>query len=125
MDEVVSTLIHGNKSHIPEQLDEMDAAWLTQALRRDGHLTTGQVSQVRIEPIGEGEGFMGILGRFHLEYEGNKGTAPATLIAKLPSMVEPNRMLGELMGGYWREIHFYEELSDGIGVNTPAVYSRT
>ena len=122
MDEVVSTLIPGNESHIPVQLDEMDAAWLTQALRRDGHLTTGKVSEVRIEPIGEGEGFMGVLGRFHLEYEGDAGNSPVSLIVKLPSLTDSNRMLGELMGAYWREIHFYEELSSGVGVNTPAVY---
>jgi hypothetical protein len=72
--------------------------------------------------LGEGEGFLGAIARLRLDYEGDAGNAPASLIAKLPTPVAENRTLGEVLGAYWREIHFYEEMARDFPVRVPAVY---
>jgi hypothetical protein len=106
-------------SEIPQQLDELTSDFLTSALRRCGKLGEAHVSQVKTEPIGEGEGFMGVLARLSLDYEGEPGDAPTSMIVKLPTPTHENRIMGELMGVYWREIHFYAELSHRMPLRTP------
>lgn len=109
---------------IPETFDAMDCDWLTRALRSRQLLSSGQaeVSRVRVEQIGEGEGFMCVVARLHLEYTGDAANAPKTMIVKLPSLIASNRMMGELLGSYWREIYLYEELCGKMTINTPSVY---
>jgi hypothetical protein len=109
-------------TEIPQQLEALTPLWLTDALREQGQLAAGRVGRVGIEPLGEGGGFIGVVARLHLGYEGDAGAAPATLIAKLPSQIGMNRMAGELLGAYWREIHFYRELTDEVPIRTPRHY---
>lgn len=109
-------------SNIPVRFEDLTPDWLTHALQKRGLLTRDSVTDVRIEQIGEGEGFMCIVARLHLTYSGNHDMAPATMIVKLPSLIPGNRMMGELIGAYWREIHLYEELTGDMPINTPKVY---
>jgi len=107
------------ESPIPQQLEDLTPDWLTHALKEQGHLCDARVASVEIELLGEGEGFMGVVARLHLGYEGESGAAPATLIVKLPSGTDSNRMIAELVGAYWREIHFYRELTEEVPIPTP------
>lgn len=104
---------------IPGRLEEITADWLSEALRASGRLGAGRVASLDLQPIGAGEGFMGVIARLRLAIEGEAGAAPETLIAKLPTDAPGNRVMGELMGVYWREIHFYEELAAQVPVRTP------
>jgi hypothetical protein len=107
---------------IPQALEALTPEFLTDALRGEGHLSEGRVVGVEVEPLGEGEGFMGCVGRLNLRYEGASAAAPASLIAKLPSLLPANRLMAELMGAYWREIHFYREMTDDVPIRTPRHY---
>ncbi|MFT7220580.1 MAG: hypothetical protein ACI8Z1_002199 [Candidatus Azotimanducaceae bacterium] len=118
----MSAAIEEDPSSIPAEFSDLTPEWLTSALQKRGLLTTDTVENVRIEQIGEGEGFMCIVGRLHLRYSGNVDHAPATMIVKLPSLIPGNRMMGELIGAYWREILLYEELTGNMAINTPEVY---
>ena len=104
---------------IPAGLDDLTSSWLTDALRSAGRLADGKVERIETEPIGDGEGFMGVIARLRLGYDGDAEALPSTLIAKLPIGQPENRMMGELMGVYWREIHFYEELAGRVPIRTP------
>ena len=44
------------------------------------------------------------------------------MIAKLPTPIAQNRVLGELLGAYEREILFYEELAPELPLRVPATY---
>jgi hypothetical protein len=107
---------------IPDRLDEITPAWLTAVLRTRGHLGHASVRSIDQEILGDGQGFMGAIARLSLAFDGDPGNAPRTLIAKLPTPVEQNRVMGEVLGSYWREIHFYEELSAMMPVRVPRVY---
>jgi hypothetical protein len=109
-------------SAIPEHLEEITPEWLTEALRTRGWLANGTVQKVEREVLGEGEGFMGVIGRLRLDFDGEPGGAPASLIAKLPTPIESNRVMGEILGAYWREIHFYREMATGFPVRVPELY---
>jgi len=107
---------------IPTVAEEITAEWLTATLRKRGVLSTSQVSEVKAELLGEGEGFVGDVARLHLRYDAEESDAPHTLIAKLPTRVKKNRTMGELLGAYEREIFVYEKLLPDFPVRTPRLY---
>jgi len=108
------------KTFIPEHLEELTPDWFTSVLRDRGMLRDGRVADVSHEILGDGEGFLGVIARMTLEYEGDETRAPRTLIAKLPQAA--NRAMGEMMGAYERESLFYEELAHGVPLRTPKLY---
>jgi len=108
-------------SEIPQRLDELTPAWLSQAL--DGVLAGARVERVEVEPLGEGEGFVGMLARLRLELDRPAPGVPTRVIAKLPTEVAANRATGELLGAYEREIRFYRELAPRVAYRTPALYA--
>lgn len=105
---------------IPASLEDLTPDWLTRALHHDA--SSPRVRSARVEQIGEGEGFLGVIARIHLDYDGDPGTAPRSVIVKLPTRVAENRRLGELLGLYWREIFFYRELAAEVPVRTPIAH---
>jgi hypothetical protein len=109
------------KSRIPQRLDELTPAWLTQALGREW-LGDAKVGKVSSEFLGEGEGFIGQIARLCLSLDGDAPNAPQSLIAKLPTQVPANRATGELLGAYEREILFYRELAPKVAYRTPRLY---
>ncbi|MDH5671149.1 MAG: ecdysteroid 22-kinase family protein [Myxococcales bacterium] len=107
---------------VPLSLDELDAEWLTACLRHAGVLGGGSVQTFEAARVGEGKGFAGYLARLSLRYEGERGDAPASLIAKFAGQGEAVRDLMTEVGAYEREVRFYRELADQLGVSTPRCY---
>ena len=107
---------------IPADAAAIDAAWLTDALRSSGVLTEGSVTAVQVEALAGSQGFAGQLRRLRATYAGEARGAPASLIVKLHS---PNAITRELI---WRiraaarEIRFYRELAQQVGVPTATLH---
>jgi hypothetical protein len=110
------------KPYIPQTLDDLTPEWLTAALQERGVLREARVQNIRRQILGDGAGFMGIIARLELELDRAEEGAPASLIAKLPTPVEQNRTMGELLGAYEREILFYDELAPNVPVRVPQTY---
>ncbi|OBB37455.1 phosphotransferase [Mycobacterium sp. 852002-51961_SCH5331710] len=103
---------------VPGGIDEVDAGWLTLALRLDAGLEGATVDDVRAEQIAIDSGFSSLLYRLHLTGTG----VPPTLIAKLPAVSEARGAM-ELLGGYRRELSFYREVAGRAPMDTPRVYA--
>lgn len=106
----------------PKTLEGFTPGWLTDELRRSqtiGSDTT--VTDVERSVLGEGEGFMGIVARLSLSYDGPAG--PATMIAKIPTSVDANRAAGRAIGIYEREVRIYADVLPGLDIPKPEVYS--
>ena len=70
-----------------------------------------------------GIGFMGVVARLALSYSGDPGpTAPATVIAKIPTTDANVRALLGPARVFEREARFYAELSGKVGIRTPECY---
>ncbi|MGA0863897.1 MAG: oxidoreductase family protein [Ilumatobacteraceae bacterium] len=105
---------------VPMSADQLDAPWLTEALRHAGHLAADEsVSSLRRTVIGEGIGMVGQLVRLEIEYAGGSTNLPPTMIAKLPSPFEANRAQMQAFRYYVREALFYREVAPRAGVRTP------
>lgn len=111
-----------SRRFIPERVEDLTPEWLTEALRERGFLSGARVRGVRAELLGGGDGFLGVLARLFLEFDGAQSEVPDTLIAKLPTAVAENRGTAELLGAYEREIHFYEEFASRASLRVPRVF---
>jgi hypothetical protein len=103
-------------------MDEITPEWLTRALRIGGSLDSGSVKSLRIEPIGEGLGFVGEVARILADYSGDAGLAPKTLVAKIAIANDKVRHFAMRTGMYERETHIYKYLGDDFGVQIPGLY---
>lgn len=104
---------------IPADASEIDAAWLTSALRAGGLETAAVVVDAQPEPVAEAVGLMGEITRFHLTWDVTDGGLPASVITKLPSALPENRELALTMGYYECEHRFYDEVAGSCSLRTP------
>ena len=99
---------------IPLVADDLTVDWLQFALadqRGDAKL-----SGCNPNIIGVGEGFMGQLARVGLEYEGDAGNAPSSIIAKFAATKQETRDMAGDQNLYQREIGFYRDIGTDVGV---------
>ncbi len=107
---------------IPAGFDEITPAWLTEALHSGGTASSGSVISIDAGAVGEDKGFMSQVVRLTLEYDMYQDDLPRTLIAKLPSTDPTIKALANVLGGYRREVRFYEEIATRVGIRTPDRY---
>ena len=98
-------------AEVPSSIDGLTPQWLTSALG-------ARVFDVRAEQIAQDSGFSSLLYRLHLTGDG----VPPTLIAKLPAQSEARGAM-ELLGGYRRELAFYQDVAGRAPMEAPQVYT--
>ena len=106
--------------NVPYSIRHVDESWLTEILKKEGVLTQGKVIKLEKKLIGEETGFLGQVAVLMPTYS-EQVSAPATLILKIP-IASKNRVMGQSIGVYEREIRFYRELKEELNVKTPAYY---
>ncbi|HJP40379.1 MAG TPA: oxidoreductase family protein [Dehalococcoidia bacterium] len=105
-------------------IDGITAEWLTDSLRGDGHLgSNGRVAEVAVSDLGVGRGYISQTVRVTPTYEGDPGSAPATVIAKVPSFVNVqeryNRWIGTMVKA---EVDWYREAGAECPTRVPFSY---
>ena len=111
--------------HIPDSAETITASWLTEALRSTGTIQAAAVSQIRLEPIGDVQGFMGEITRIFLFYDLPEKKAPRTLIAKFPTNNLKLRAALAVNRLYEREVRFYQDVAGQIKMRIPHCYFST
>jgi aminoglycoside/choline kinase family phosphotransferase len=105
---------------IPVGIDEVDPQWLTEVLQADGTVSGPfAITEVRPEQIAMDTGFSSRLYRVHLK---GTGATPASVIVKLPAGSDARGAM-EIMGGYKREVQFYQRVAGRAPMATPHVYA--
>ncbi len=110
-------------NEMPLQVDDLSVEWLQSAMAP--HLGEAKLSAFEPQIIGVGEGFMGQLARVKLVYEEEAEGAdagPDSLIAKFASPMQETRDMARDQNLYQREICFYRDIGDDIGVPIPQCY---
>ena len=102
---------------IPNSVKEITVDWLNSVLPAEMQ----GIQDMQWEDLGEGVGILGEVSRLHLTYrEGASG--PKTIIAKCQSPAPENIFLCQAMGFYFREVNFYQKLTDTLPVKVPRCY---
>jgi len=107
------------KQSIPVSLEEMDLQWMCDVLGHSEDLDSGVLRGLKQEPLGEGRGFVGQLGRLHLEWE-SASDGPASLVVKLHT--SDNAQSATLKMAYEHEYIFYQHLAARSQVLSPHCY---
>ena len=108
------------KPALLETVDELSVGWLQSALR--AHLDGAVISDFSTQAIGVGEGFMGLLARVSLTYNESASNAPKSLIAKFAAAREDTREMARDQSLYRREIGFYRDIGQDVGIRVPQCY---
>jgi aminoglycoside phosphotransferase (APT) family kinase protein len=107
---------------VPASVDDITAEWLTTVLRsQPGAQPALQVTGVRAEQFAQDTGFASQLYRLHLA---GSDDVPATIVAKLPAEPEVRESV-TLLGGYERELRFYQRLADRVPLSAPYAYAAS
>ena len=99
------------RAYLPETPEELTADWLSGVLG-------GTVDAVDRHVLGDGQGFMGDVLR--LDVKSADPNVPKALVAKLPK--KANRVFGEMLGVYEREIMFFREFGANLPVRAPKLF---
>ncbi len=94
--------------------EDVTCDWLTQVM---GPEVGGSVVSVAPEPVGTGQ--MGECVRFHLEWDRNGASGPASVVVKLASPDETSRATALATRSYEREVLFYQLVADTVDIRTP------
>ena len=105
---------------IPAGPDEITPEWLTEALRSTGTISHANVVGLESERLGVGQGFVGQVFRFTLEYDAPNPGSPQTLVAKLASADLDLR--ASTFGLNQNEVYFYKEIAPEVKLPTPRLY---
>lgn len=98
--------------------EDLDGGWFTARLADAGFDAT--VRGARYVPIGTGQ--VGRCFRYTLDYAGERGAAPATLVAKFSATDPVSRESGKALRTYVTETVFYRDIAPRVGVRVPNCY---
>ena len=104
----------------PQSVEELSIEWLQQVL--SPHLDGATITDFTLHVIGVGEGFMGQLARVELSYADASDKAPLSLIAKFAATRADTREMARDQNLYRREIGFYRDIGQSVGIRVPACY---
>ena len=104
----------------PRTVDELTNDWLQDVMapHSDGAAISGFDAAV----IGVGEGFMGQLARVTLTYADSAARGPRSVIAKFAATREDTREMARDQSLYRREIGFYRDVGQDVGIRVPLCY---
>jgi hypothetical protein len=100
-------------------LENVPVDLINDALASRGALQSGKVTGYTHSPVGAGQ--MAESRRLQLEYDGPT-TGPSTLVAKVPSQDPTSRQMAAATGVYRREVLFYQQFAQQLGLSTPTAY---
>jgi hypothetical protein len=102
---------------VPTKLAEIDAGWLTEALRHAGH-DAPSVTSLTYEPMPGIVGLLGEVGIFNATFEGATDV-PSRLLGKCPLGTDAARLYNAVMRYYERETGFYRDLAGQVPMRVP------
>ena len=99
-------------SGFPSRPEGMDADWLAQALGRPA----GALAGFTAKAVGTGQ--MCDSFRLTLDWR-DRGDAPASIIAKCPSLDPASRAIAQQLGSYLLEVSWYRDLAGEVPISVP------
>jgi hypothetical protein len=91
--------------------------WLTHALHSAGVAAGARIVAAHSTVVGTGQ--MGRNLRFELDWDTQTAELPTSVVGKFPSDDPKSRATGRAQGAYEKEVRFYTELADSVGIRTP------
>jgi hypothetical protein len=105
---------------IPARAEDVDAAWVTHAMRAGGDTATARVTAVEARDLqGVNGGLMGDLSLLTLAWDRDDDALPRSAVLKLPTRLDDNRAFATAFGQYAAEVGFYTHLAPQTDIRVP------
>jgi aminoglycoside/choline kinase family phosphotransferase len=105
---------------IPSSSAEVDAAWVTAAMRSGGGSESAAVTAIAAHPLeGVHGGLMGDLSRLDLTWDRDDAALPRSVVLKVPTQLEDNRAFAMAFGQYAAEHGFYTHVAPHTDIRMP------
>ena len=104
---------------VPYCVEDLTADWLSRGLQASGVIDGSEVTDFAMNVLGDQVGFNGEVIIITPTYSPPAERAPASLVLKIPT-ASKNRILGQTMGLYEKEIRFYRDLRGDLKIRTPS-----
>lgn len=107
----------------PRSKDDITPEWLDATLRANGHLDGTRVTNVDVADLGVGRGFISQTVRITPTYEGPSGSAPTSLVGKIPAFIDWPDWFDQLQGQWIEaEANWYRHASPDTAIRVPKSY---
>jgi len=106
---------------IPLTPSSITTEWLTRALEHVDAFKDAKITGIETTDIGEGTGIFGEIALLTLTYAG-QGSAPNSLVAKMPCVEPENLVVAQALGIYQRELNFFEQIAPSTNLRIPNCY---
>lgn len=107
-------------SSMPLLAEDLTTDWLNEVLAPT--LDGATIVEFNATVIGVGEGFMGQLARVELTLDNATEQSPKSVIAKFATANDATREMARLQRLYDREIGFYRDIGNDVGISVPNCY---
>ena len=109
------------QADVPFSIEEFTPEWLSNSLDAAGVLQGVTVTDLNLQLLGEQVGYNGEVALLEPTYSSADTPAPRTMVLKIP-VSSINRITGQTMGLYEKEIRFYRDLAPTLRIRTPDHY---
>ncbi|MBV9806066.1 MAG: phosphotransferase [Solirubrobacterales bacterium] len=110
-------------ANFPTQPELLTTEWLTQILRSAGQVAHNcHVREFSVQSIGDGVGMVSRVVRVEVMYDDHGPVGPTSFVMKFAHEVSANRAIGMNQRVYQREVTFYNQIAESVGVPKPACY---
>lgn len=106
----------------PQNVNEISAAWLEDVLRGAGVISSQQIVDVALRPLGESMGFLSTIAAVDLTYDDASNGGPAAVVVKLEPGEGAFRDAERKFRAFEREAAFYRDVAGQVDVRVPQVY---
>ena len=106
---------------IPLTPSSITTEWLTQVLQQVDEFKGANITGIDVADIGEGTGIFGEIALLTLTYA-EQGSAPNSLVVKMPCVEPENLVVAQALGIYQRELNFFEQIAPSTGLRVPDCY---
>src|SRR5262249_38072684 len=106
----------------PQNVGEISAAWIDDALRSSGVISSEHVVAVDLRPIGDSRGYLSSMAVVGLRYEDPAARGPAGVVVKLEPAVGVFRDTERNYHAFERECLFYRDVAGRVDVRVARIY---
>lgn len=107
---------------IPQQVEDISAAWIEDVLRSAGAISSQQITDIALRPLGESMGFLSTIAAVDLTYDDAANPGPAAVVVKLEPGEGAFRDAERQFRAFERESFFYRDVAAHVEVRVPQVY---
>jgi len=107
---------------LPQSLEQITPDWINRAFANGAGADRPAVIDLSTAVIGDELGFMSLVARLDLTYDGARGDLPASVVVKLDPTTGVSVSTAQETRAFEREVKFYREIAPEVDMRLPRIF---